>query len=64
MPGCAGTGVAVPAGLAALAGELELAAAGMPAAKLELDQTHCTVDTKLRRVLADARVGRPAPASG
>jgi len=23
----------------------------MPAAKLELDQTHCTVDTKLRRVL-------------
>src|SRR6478735_4349018 len=44
-------GVAVPAGLAALAGELELAAAGMPAAKLELDQTHCTVDTKLRRVL-------------
>jgi predicted methyltransferase len=26
-------------------------AAGMPGAKLELDQTHCTVDTKLRRVL-------------
>jgi len=50
-PGCAGTGVAVPAGLAGLAAELELAAAGMPAAKLELDQTHCTVDTKLRRVL-------------
>ncbi|HXZ73642.1 MAG TPA: bis-aminopropyl spermidine synthase family protein [Streptosporangiaceae bacterium] len=50
-PACAGTGVAVPAGLAELAGELELAAAGMPAAKLELDQTHCTVDTKLRRVL-------------
>src|SRR5499427_9476800 len=50
-PGCAGTGVAVPAGLAELAGELELAVAGMPAAKLELDQTHCTVDTKLRRVL-------------
>src|SRR5215468_6920470 len=47
-PACAGTGVAV---LAELAGELELAAAGMPAAKLELDQTHCTVDTKLRRVL-------------
>jgi len=50
-PGCGGTGVAIPAGLATLAGELELAAAGMPAAKLELDQTHCTVDTKLRRVL-------------
>jgi predicted methyltransferase len=43
--------VAVPAGLATLAGELEQVAAGMPAAKLELDQTHCTVDTKLRRVL-------------
>jgi predicted methyltransferase len=43
--------VAIPAPLATLAGELELAAAGMPAAKLELDQTHCTVDTKLRRVL-------------
>jgi predicted methyltransferase len=50
-PGCGGTGVTVPAALATLAGELELAAAGMPAAKLELDQTHCTVDTKLRRVL-------------
>src|SRR6266516_4024563 len=50
-PGCAGTGIVVPAGLAALAGELERAAAGMPAVKLELDQTHCTVDTKLRRVL-------------
>ena len=50
-PGCSGTGVAVPPGLAALAGELERAAAGMPAAKLELDQTHCTVDTKIRRVL-------------
>jgi len=50
-PGCGGTGVAVPPELAALAGELERAAAGMPAAKLELDQTHCTVDTKIRRVL-------------
>ena len=50
-PGCGGTGVAIPEGLITLAGELELAAAGMPAAKLELDQTHCTVDTKLRRVL-------------
>lgn len=50
-PGCGGTGVAVPPGLAELAGELERAAAGMPAAKLELDQTHCTVDTKIRRVL-------------
>jgi hypothetical protein len=50
-PGCGGTGVAVPPGLAALARELERAAAGMPPARLELDQTHCTVDTKIRRVL-------------
>jgi len=50
-PGCGGTGMAVPAELAPLAAELELVAAGMPAAKLELDQTHCTVDTKLLRVL-------------
>lgn len=50
-PGCGGTGMAIPAEVAALAGELERVMAGMPAAKLELDQTHCTVDTKLRRVL-------------
>jgi predicted methyltransferase len=36
---------------AALAPGLAQAAADMPAARLELDQTHCTVDTKLRRVL-------------
>jgi predicted methyltransferase/DNA-directed RNA polymerase subunit RPC12/RpoP len=50
-PGCAGTGVAVPPEVGVLAADLELAAAQVPAAKLELDQTHCTVDTKLRRVL-------------
>ena len=50
-PGCAGTGVAVPPEVSVLAAGLELAAAQVPAAKLELDQTHCTVDTKLRRVL-------------
>src|SRR5256714_8771143 len=60
-PGCSGTGVAVPPGLAALAGELERAAAGMPAAKLELDQTHCTVDTKIRRVL---RMHEPGALTG
>src|SRR2546430_2701760 len=46
-PGCGGTGVAIPAGLAALPRELELAAAGMPSAKLGLGQTHLTADTKL-----------------
>jgi predicted methyltransferase/DNA-directed RNA polymerase subunit RPC12/RpoP len=48
---CAGSGVTVPGTLAPLAAELEQVAAGGPGAKLELDQTHCTVDTKLRRVL-------------
>jgi N4-bis(aminopropyl)spermidine synthase len=41
----------VPPELAGLATELQAIADGMPAAKAELDQTHCTVDTKLGRVL-------------
>jgi hypothetical protein len=41
----------VPAALASLAGRLAPAAAGAPEVKPELDQTHCTVDTKIRRVL-------------
>ena len=44
-----------PAALAALAdeaGPLAAAAAGAPGAKAELDQSHCTVATKLARVLA------------
>jgi N4-bis(aminopropyl)spermidine synthase len=43
-----------PASLAALAGPdgpLQAAADGAPGAKAELDQTHCTVATKLGRVL-------------
>jgi predicted methyltransferase len=50
-PECDGTGVVVPDELAGLAAELELAAAAAPQAKPELDQTHCTVATKIRRVL-------------
>jgi len=50
-PCCAGLGTVVPDSAAALTGLLERAALGVPAAKLELDQTHCTPDTKLRRVL-------------
>jgi N4-bis(aminopropyl)spermidine synthase len=62
-PSCAGTGLAVPdAALAGLAARLERAGSGAPGAKLELDQTHCTVDTKIRRVLrmheAGAVIGR------
>jgi predicted methyltransferase/DNA-directed RNA polymerase subunit RPC12/RpoP len=50
-PCCSGRGVVVPGQLAALATSLADMAARAPAAKLELDQTHCTVDTKLHRVL-------------
>jgi N4-bis(aminopropyl)spermidine synthase len=50
-PRCDGLGTVVPDPAAALTGLLERVALDMPAAKMELDQTHCTPDTKLRRVL-------------
>lgn len=50
-PCCAGRGVVIPAEIASLADEIERLSAGAPEAKLELDQTHCTVPTKIRRVL-------------
>jgi predicted methyltransferase len=50
-PTCAGRGVVIPAELSGLTAELELAAAGGPGAKPELDQTHCTVATKLNRIV-------------
>jgi N4-bis(aminopropyl)spermidine synthase len=50
-PHCAGTGTEIPAELALFAAELAAIAEQAPAAKVELDQTHCTVQTKLRRVL-------------
>jgi N4-bis(aminopropyl)spermidine synthase len=59
---CEGSGLAIPAGLAALAGQLTAVADGAPWARPELDQTHCTVATKLHRVLrmheAGALAGR------
>jgi predicted methyltransferase/DNA-directed RNA polymerase subunit RPC12/RpoP len=48
---CDGRGVIIPPELAALAVSLQEAADGAPGAKTELDQTHCTVDTKISRVL-------------
>jgi len=61
-PCCAGRGLAVPEALAGLTAVLERAAAGTPQARPELDQTHCTVSTKIRRVLrmheAGALTGR------
>jgi N4-bis(aminopropyl)spermidine synthase len=50
-PACAGRGALIPDVLAGLEHDLEQVAAGTPGAKPELDQTHCTVATKLRRVL-------------
>jgi len=59
---CQGRGVAVPGELAGVGRELARATRGVPAVRPELDQCHCTFDTKLRRVLAmhdsDALVGR------
>jgi N4-bis(aminopropyl)spermidine synthase len=48
---CGGRGVVIPAELAGLAEALHAAADGEPGAKTELDQTHCTVTSKLSRVL-------------
>jgi len=48
---CDGRGVVIPPELAGLAATLQQAADGAPGAKAELDQTHCTVATKLSRVL-------------
>lgn len=56
-PACHGRGVTNAEVTKALQGELERAAAAAPAAKPELDQTHCTVDTKISRVLAMHEAG-------
>lgn len=50
-PYCDGLGSLVPSELKTLADELELVASGAPNARPELDQTHCTVATKIHRVL-------------
>lgn len=59
---CGGRGIVSPKELTAVARELAAAAEAAPPARLELDQCHCTVETKLRRVAAlheaDALVGR------
>jgi N4-bis(aminopropyl)spermidine synthase len=50
-PACGGRGVVIPDELAGLAELLQPAADGAPGARTELDQTHCTVPTKISRVL-------------
>jgi predicted methyltransferase len=61
-PHCAGRGVVLPGELGPLVSEIAKAVRHAPAARMDLDQCHCTVKTKLRRVLAlheaDALVGR------
>src|SRR5258708_12776515 len=61
-PCCGGLGLRIPDQLEGLTAELEAVAAGAPQARMELDQTHCTVPTKIRRVLklheAGALAGR------
>ena len=61
-PTCAGLGSVVPGDLGRPAAELAKIARTAPKPRLDLDQCHCTVGTKLRRVLAmndaDALVGR------
>jgi predicted methyltransferase len=61
-PRCAGRGLVVRAELKPLLEEMKEIAWAAPPARPELDQCHCTPETKLRRVLAlheaDALVGR------
>jgi predicted methyltransferase len=61
-PHCAGRGLIVAPGLAPSVRDIARFARRAPAPRFELDQCHCTVETKLRRVLAlheaDALVGR------
>jgi N4-bis(aminopropyl)spermidine synthase len=59
---CSGHGVAARSDTAAVLGELNRIAREAPEPRLDLDQCHCTAETKLRRILAihdaDALVGR------
>jgi predicted methyltransferase len=61
-PACEGRGLAVPSDLRPIASVLKQIACAAPPPLLELDQCHCTVETKLRRALvlheADALVRR------
>jgi N4-bis(aminopropyl)spermidine synthase len=61
-PRCAGRGLVVRAELKPLLEDMKRIARAAPPARPELDQCHCTPETKLRRVLAlheaDALVGR------
>jgi predicted methyltransferase len=51
-PACARREVVVPPGLEAAVRRTAVLAASAPPPRVEIDQVHCTVETKLRRVLA------------
>jgi predicted methyltransferase len=50
-PCCGGHGVVIPDTAGPLLAEVERLSEGVPGARPELDQSHCTVSTKIRRVL-------------
>jgi predicted methyltransferase len=56
-PTCRSNGIVVPGELDPLVRELSQAVRGGPPARLELDQCHCTVETKVRRLLAVHEAG-------
>jgi predicted methyltransferase len=56
-PACDENDRRVPQELEPLAAELDRISAGAPPARTELDQSHCTAETKLRRALALHQAG-------
>ena len=56
-PTCTGRRLVLPDELAPLVAELAAIDAAEPAAKVEIDQTHCTVESKVHRVLLMAEFG-------
>lgn len=54
---CDGRGISIPRQLDGVVRELRTVAALAPAARADLDQCHCTVETKVRRVLAMYEAG-------
>src|SRR5258708_13634781 len=59
-PCCGGLGLRIPEELETLTAELEAVAAGAPQARMELDQTPCTVAPKIPPVLKPHHAGAAA----
>jgi predicted methyltransferase len=56
-PACAGRELVVPAALGTVVRELSVVATRAPRVRVELDQSHCTAETKVRRALALVEAG-------